>query len=110
MTSLSILLFMRKKDGKFVKEYPKSSPTALKMLPSVGDANGHTLEISCGKCKLSDKFNRIDGKELQTTVVEVTSTSDIEEMKAHSILIPLSIFVEASEEVTDIDFYCTYKN
>jgi len=92
-----------KRDGKFVKEYPKTSPTALKMLPSVGDVNGHTLEISCGKCKLSDKFNRIDGRELQTTVVEVTSTSNFEEMKSCSILIPLSIFVETSDEPETID-------
>jgi len=90
-----------KRDGKFMKEYPKNNPTALKMLPSVGDTTGHSVEISCGKCKISDKFNRLDEKELQTTVVEVTSTSDIEEMKSCSILIPLSIFVEVSDNIIE---------
>jgi len=90
-----------KRDGKFIKEYPQNSPTTLKMLPSVGDATGHSVEISCGKCRISDKFNRFDDRELQTTVIEVTSTSDIEEMKSCSILIPLSIFVQVSDNTLE---------
>jgi len=95
-----------KKDGKYIKEYPKNSPTSLKTLTSIGNKDGNFVEITAGKCKLSNKLNLLENKELQSVVVEVTSSTDIEEMKTCSILIPLSIFVVANNDDTE-DIFST---